>query len=77
MRFRTRWTPRALAYFYMLPLHSAAMVDRAVVRFAERGDGTLEWDAPYYLLRAGLYDAVLTIDAEAATISVIRIYRAR
>lgn len=58
-------------------MHSAAMVDRAIIRFAETGDGQLEWEPPYYRLRAGMHDALLTIDPEARTLKVLRIYRAR
>lgn len=71
------WTQGALHRFYQLPLHSAALVDRAVIRFAETGEGQLEWDPPHHLLRGGLYDAVLAIDLERRCLTVLRIYRRR
>jgi hypothetical protein len=77
MTFRVIWNWPALAMFYKLPMHSAFMVDRAVVRFAETGTGHIEWVAPHHRLRAGFYDAVLAVDREARTITVLRIYRAR
>lgn len=77
MRFHVAWDPAALFVFYQLPLHSAKLADRAVIRFAERGEGQIEWVAPYYRLRAGFHDVVLTIDREARMIAVLRIYRAR
>lgn len=53
------------------------MVDRAVIHFAERGEGHLDWDPPHYLLVAGFYDVVLNIDPEQRTMIVLQIYRAR
>ena len=58
-------------------MHSATIVDRAVIRFVERGEGQIEWDPPYHRLRAGLYDAMVRIDRQAETFTVLRIYRAR
>jgi hypothetical protein len=75
--FAIVWDWPALATFYQLPLHTATIVDRAVLRFAERGEGHLEWVPPYHRLRAGLYDLALSIDTERFTITVIRIYRRR
>ena len=39
MSFRVVWNFPALVTFYSLPMHSAFMIDRAVVRFAETGEG--------------------------------------
>lgn len=75
--FEIIWNWPALITFYRLPLHTATMVDRAVIRFAERGEGHLEWVPPYYRLRAGFYDIALVIDPERVTVTVMRIYRAR
>jgi len=72
-----RWSPAALFTFYRLPLHSAAIIDRAVIRLVESGEGHLEWVAPYHRLRAGKYEVALSIDREALTVSVLHIYRAR
>mgnify|MGYP000988797493 CR=1 FL=1 len=77
MRFTILWDPAALFVFYRLPIHSATLVDRSVIRFAETGQGTLEWVAPYYRLRAGSFDLVLAIDREGERLTVLRIYRAR
>lgn len=77
MSYRVRWDPAALFVFYRLPMHSARLADRAVIRFVERGEGELLWDPPYHVLRAGFYDIVLTIDPDAQTLTVLRVYRAR
>lgn len=53
------------------------MVDRAVIRLAERGEGYVEWVAPNHHLRAGFYDLILTIDTANKTLTVLRIYRTR
>lgn len=53
------------------------MVDRAVIRFAEHGEGQVDWDPPHHLLVAGFYDVVLAIDLEQRTMVVLRIYRTR
>lgn len=71
------WDWPALATFYKLPLHTATMVDRAVVRYAERGEGQLGWDPPHHILLAGFYHIVLNIDFERGVVAVLRIYRAR
>ncbi|XXX71913.1 hypothetical protein WMF30_30135 [Sorangium sp. So ce134] len=62
MSFRVVWNFPALVTFYSRPMHSAFMIDRAVVRFAETGEVELAWEAPYHLLSAGFHDAVLAID---------------
>ncbi|MEP7120465.1 MAG: hypothetical protein ABJE95_06140 [Byssovorax sp.] len=48
-----------------------------MIRLAQTGEGPLDWDPPYHLLRAGVHDVVLTIDVDAETVTVLRIYRAR
>jgi hypothetical protein len=58
-------------------MHSAALVDRAVIRFADSGEGQLDWDPPYHLLRAGFYDLVLVMNRANSSVTVLRIYRAR
>jgi hypothetical protein len=70
------WGPAALHVFYRLPIHSATMVDRAVIRLAEHGEGHLEWVAPYHRLRVGLFDVYLAIAPEARRVTVLRILRA-
>ena len=69
--------PAALFVFYDLPMHSATIVDRAVIRLAQTVEGHLEWDPPHQRLRAGVHDVMLGIDLEAETVTVLRIYRAR
>ncbi len=71
------WAPAALFVFHELPIHSATIVDRAVIRLAYTGEGDLEWDPPYHRLRAGVHDVMLGIDLDARTVTVLRIYRAR
>lgn len=75
--FAVVWDWPAKAIFFKLPMHTATMVDRAIVRFAEHGDGLLEWVAPHHRLRAGLYDVVLAIDHEQGVVTVLWVYRAR
>jgi mRNA-degrading endonuclease RelE of RelBE toxin-antitoxin system len=75
--FDVVWDWQALHHFYRLPPHTATIVDRAVLRFVERGEGQIERVGPYTRLRAGFYDVVLVIDAEDRTVTVLRIYRAR
>jgi hypothetical protein len=77
MSFELVWTYPALVAFYDLPMHSAMMIDRALIRFAETGQGDLEWVAPYHRLRVGTYRARLAIDRAARTITVLYIYRVR
>jgi hypothetical protein len=71
------WNFPAERTLYELPRHAAETVDRAVLAFAEKGEGHLEWVAPYHRLRAGSYDMALVIDLHARTVTVLRIYRAR
>lgn len=71
------WDPAALYVFYRLPPAIAAIVDHAVIALAERGEGQLEWVAPYHRLRAGKHDVALAIDEHSLTITVLHIYRAR
>ena len=77
MSFAIAWHAPALVTLYRLPMHSAMMVDRAIIHFAESGTGHLEWDPPYHRLRAGVRDLLLAIDREGEAITVLRIYRMR
>ena len=72
---KTIWHPRALSIFYKLPVHSATLLDRAVVSFAETGRGELYWDPPEHVLRAGFHYVALAIDEQAGTIYVLRVRR--
>jgi len=73
---RILWDPAALFVFYRLPRFVAERVDRAVIALAERGEGRLEWVAPYHRLRAGTHDVALVIDPRALSITVLHIFRA-
>jgi hypothetical protein len=76
VRLRIVWNYPALATFYDLRVHEATVLDRAVIRFAETGEGDLEWDPPHHRLRTGAHDAMLDIDTETRVVTVLRIYRA-
>jgi hypothetical protein len=76
LSYRIIWNYPALRVFYNLPRHSATLLDRTVIRFAERGEGEIEWDPPHYRLRAGIHDAMLAIDEAARIVYVVRVYRA-
>ncbi len=71
MTYGVVWSPAALRKFYELPLHTAMIVDRAVIRLAERGEGELRWVAPYHRLLAGLHEVALRPDAEERTLHVL------
>lgn len=75
MRLRIAWNYPALVTLYDLPLHSAMLVDRAVLRFAETGEGDVERIPPYYRLRVGVYRVRFTVDREAGTMNVLFLYR--
>jgi len=62
--FTLVWDWPALATFYKLPLHTATMIDHAVIRLAESGEGQIEWVAPHHQLRIGFYEVALAIDSE-------------
>jgi hypothetical protein len=75
MSFNIVWNFPALATLYALPWQRAAAIDAALIRFAETGVGRIEWVPPYYRLRIGTHEAVLTLDVETRTLTVLRIYR--
>lgn len=77
MRLRRIWHPAALHVFYRLPLHTATLIDRATIRFAETGEGDLRWDPPHHVLYTGFHNVLLAIDLADGAIAVLRIYRAR
>lgn len=77
MRYEHGWDYPALVAFYRLRMHEAMAVDRAVIRFSETGEGRLEHEPPYYWLRIGTHDALLAIDHDTRTVTVLRIFRAR
>ncbi|MFO0762510.1 MAG: hypothetical protein U0359_39085 [Byssovorax sp.] len=75
--FDIAWDWAALHTFYRLPPHTAYIIDRAVIRFVERGEGHVEVVGPYLRLRAGLYDVSLVVDEAGAMVTVLHVYRAR
>lgn len=77
MTLRILWNYPALAVFYSLRIHEATAIDRAVIRFAETGEGEISRAEPHYRLRAGGFDAVLSIDLGARVMTVLRIYRGK
>jgi hypothetical protein len=77
MSFTIHWDPAALFVFYRLRVAAATAVDRAILRWAQTGEGDLEWVAPYHRLRAGRYEVALSINRVRRTVDVIRIYGAR
>lgn len=77
MSLRIVWNYPALAVFYDLRVHEATAVDRAVIRFAETGEGQLYRVGRHFRLRAGAFDAVLRIDTRERILHVLRIYRVR
>jgi len=77
VRLQIAWGYPALTTLYALSPHEAAAVDRAVIHFAERGEGRLTRVGPYFRLEAGAHDAVVVIDRETWRMTVLRIYRAR
>ena len=76
MRLERIWDYPALATFYKLRMEEAAAVDRATLAFAERGEGKLGRQGPHWVLRAGSHIAVLAIDREAGTVTILSIHRA-
>jgi len=74
MTYTVLWSPAALQKFSELPPHTAMIVDRAVIRLAERGEGDLRWVAPYHRLRAGRDEVALRFDKQEQTIHVLFLY---
>jgi hypothetical protein len=56
-------------------MHAAMQIDRAVLKFAELGQGRIEWVPPYYRLHVGLFYLALTIDTNSRSLTVLRIRR--
>ncbi|MBK8258856.1 MAG: hypothetical protein IPK82_40130 [Polyangiaceae bacterium] len=77
MNVTVLWDPAALFVFYCLPPLVSARIDRSVIAFAERGEGHVEWAAPYYRLKAGKHDVVFTVDEPTLTMTVLQILRMR
>jgi hypothetical protein len=75
MTLRIAWNYPALVTFYDLRPHEAMRVDRAVLRFAETGEGDVAWMPPYYRLRIGEFGVRFAIDRQARVMTVLYLYR--
>jgi hypothetical protein len=77
LRLDTAWTFQARTALAMISPREGAIVDAAVIAYAERGEGDMRHEPPYDILGAGVYDVEVAIDRRANTIAVLRFYRAR
>jgi hypothetical protein len=75
MRLRIAWDYPALVAFHTLHPHHAMLVDRAIIRFAETGQGQVEWLPPYYRLHVGAFRVRFGVDRESRTMNVLYLYR--
>ena len=75
MSRRPAWGFPALRVFYDLAPADAARVDRAVIRFAETGEGEVVHVPPYWRLHTGRFRVLFTVTP--GTVNVLFIYRAR
>jgi len=71
------WPPAALAASCRMHWRAATATDAGVIGLAHRGDGVIEWVAPYHHLRVGGHVAKLIIDREPHGVTVVGLYRAR
>lgn len=80
MRWGIKWRHGAAATLRLIPWREAARVDAAVQRFAETGEGDLEWvegsRADYRLLLPG-HSILIELDAAAHVIEVWSVTRRR
>lgn len=74
MSLRIAWNYPALITLYDLRVHSAMLVDRAVIRFAATGEGDVEIPL-YYQLRVGVFRVLFAVDREAGTMNVLFLHR--
>ena len=79
MTYEIKWGPAALHVLRELPLHTAMLVDRAVLRFVEHGEGEIVDGGPYVYLRAGRHEAVLVVVPAEERVTVLHVlaYRKR
>ena len=73
MTYAIVWSHAALRTFFSLAPHTAMIVDRAVLRFAQAGEGDLRHEAPYHHLRAGKYDLLLAVVPAERRLTVLPI----
>jgi hypothetical protein len=76
MSFEILWDYPALAALTSVHWRTGSAIDAAVIRFAAERAATIQ-PAPLYHLRAAGHSIVLTVDREARTVVVLRIYLAR
>jgi hypothetical protein len=78
MSFRVLWSFPAEHELRSMHWLREAEVDAAVLRFAERGSGTVERvpeQPTLHVLRAGAHRILIRVDMRARTIFVIRLHR--
>ncbi len=75
MSLRIAWNYPALITLYDLRVHSAMLVDRAVIRFAATGEGDVRKIPLYYQLRVGVFRVLFAVDREAGTMNVLFLHR--
>lgn len=77
MSLRIDWHPAALKALYDLRWTEGAKVDGAIIRYAETGRGDVARLSSAYLLRAGSYSVIFSLDRDAESMCVLWIYLAR
>jgi hypothetical protein len=77
VRLTVLWDFPAEAVRIQLGLKTQMAICREVIRFAETREGNVRQDGPYYRLRVAGFEAMLSIDRDAETLSVLRLYTAR
>lgn len=77
MSLTVLWDFPATAVRIQLGMKAQAAICRAVIRYAETGEGDVRQDVPYHRLRVDDFEALLKVDRDAGTVCVLRIYRAR
>ncbi|MFT3767425.1 MAG: hypothetical protein QM820_18385 [Minicystis sp.] len=77
MSLEVLWHPAALAALYRVHWRTGAVIDAAVIRFAEAGKGDVERIPPHYRLRAGNHDVIFVVDRSARALTVLWFHRAR
>ena len=78
MSWDLKWRPAAIAALRAMPWRQAARVDRAVMRFATKGEGwveRVEGDPTGLRLHAPPYVAILDVDSETTRLRVLAVYR--
>lgn len=78
-RWQVQWAEPALRTLYSLPWQQAARIDKAILQFAQSGEGDLIRLSGDHLslirLRASTQFVVMSADRSARTLTVWSIYR--